>query len=121
MGLDMREIYGEVISSYSRKEAIEDGVLIDVSDLGAAGHFKYPVAITTALHEAVAKGAGKDPETYNARLLDVFHMMMLAAKAGGSDMFFRVKVGARNLGLWGNCGPGDDAEPVITIGFPSDR
>ena len=117
----MTEIYGEVISSYSRAQAIEDGVLVDVSEINdAAKLFKFPVAITTAVHAAVARGAGKSAETYKARLFDVLHMAILAAKAD-PDVFFRVKVGARNLDLWGNCGPGDDASPVITIGFPSDR
>lgn len=117
----MTEMYGEVISSYSRAQAIEDGVLIDVSYFNkGAKLFKHPVAITTALHSAIARGAGKKIEIYNARLWDVLHMAILAAKAD-PDVFFRVKVGARNLDLWGNCGPGDDAAPVVTIGFPSDR
>ena len=119
----MTEIYGEVISSYSRAQAIEDGVLVDVSNVATApngGIFKFPVAITTAVHAMIARGAGKKIETYNARLHDVLHMAVLAAKAD-PDVFFRVKVGARNLDLWANCGPGDDARPVITIGFPSDR
>ena len=118
----MTEMYGEVISSYSRAQAIEDGVLIDVSDTKAADLFRHPVAITTALHIAIARGAGSEPETYNARLFDVIHMMTLKGRAANtSDLFFRVKVGVCNLDLWGTCGPGDDAEPVITVGFPSDR
>lgn len=118
--MTMEELYGGVISSYSRAQAIEDGVLIDVSDTKAAGLYKHPVAITTALHAAISKGAGKDVGTYDARLWDVLYLMI--GRAGADpDVFFRVKVGARNLDLWGNCGPGDDASPVITVGFPSDR
>ncbi len=119
---DMTDLFGEEISSYSRAQAIEDGVLIDVSDTKAADLFKHPVAITTALHAAISRGAGSDPETYNARLFDVIHMMTLKGRASAeSDLFFRVKVGVCNLDLWGNCGPGDDMEPVITVGYPTDR
>lgn len=116
----MTEMYGEVISSYSRAQAIDDGVLIDVSD-NEACLFKHPIAITNALHLALLRGEGNEARTYNARLRDVFCIMTLAARRGGPDVFFTVKVGARNLNLWGNCGPGDDPAPVITVGLPSDR
>ena len=112
----------EVISSYSREQAIEDGVLHDVSDSEAAKLFKYPAAITCALSGALSRGAGNEAATFNARLWDVFYMMQTKARTcSDSDVFFSVKVGSRVLKLWGNCGPGDDAAPVITIGFPEDR
>lgn len=115
------EMFGEVISSYSRAQAIEDGVLIDVSDTKAATLFKFPCAITSSLARALQRGAGSKPETFNARLWDVFYMSKYGASTPASDTFFTVKVGARNLKLWGNCGPGDEGEPVITVGFPEDR
>ena len=109
-----------LISGYSRAQAIEDGQLTDVSDTDAARQFKYPAAITSALHAAIEKGEGRKPETFAARLFDVFWMMRLAARNGGADIQFSVKVGARRLHLHGNCGPGDDPAPVLTVGFPED-
>lgn len=38
----------DLIHSYTRAQAIEDGVLVDVSDVGKGADFKLPVAITRA-------------------------------------------------------------------------
>ena len=111
----------EIISSYSRAQAIADGVLCDVTGSEAADLFKFPAVITVALHSEISRGGGNEAATYNARLWDVFYMMTVAARqSGGSDVFFTVKVGARNLKLRGNIGPGDDPAPVLTVGFPED-
>lgn len=116
------EIFGEVISRYTREQAVSDGVLLDVSDSEAARLFKYPAAITSALASALSRGAGNEAASFNARLWDVFYMMQIKARTSrDSDVFFRVTVGSRVLALWGNCGPGDDGAPVITVGFPEDR
>lgn len=40
----------ELIYSYSRKQAIQDGVLIDVSDQAKASGFKIPVCIGDRLY-----------------------------------------------------------------------
>ena len=116
----LTEIFGEPISSYSRAQAIEDGVLVDVHGTEGAKLFKPRAAITSALHEALNVGAGKQPATYAARLWDVFYMLSVAGRKAGSDVTFRVKVGRRMLTLSGNIGPGDDAAPVLTVGFPED-
>ena len=44
----------EIISQYTRKKAIEDGVLIDVSE-HAKGIFKVPVAVTCGLYSELEK------------------------------------------------------------------
>jgi hypothetical protein len=36
----------EVISSYSRRDALEDGVLVDVSEFAKEAGFKWPLAVT---------------------------------------------------------------------------
>ena len=38
----------DLIHSYTRAQAIEDGVLVDVSDVATEAGFKLPVAITRA-------------------------------------------------------------------------
>ena len=118
----MDDLFGPVISRYTRAQALADGVLFDVSDSEAAGLFKYPAAITTALFSELKRGAGNEAATFNARLWDVFYIMQVQARrTNDSDVFFRVKVGRRVLALWGNVGPGDDPAPVLTVGFPEDR
>jgi hypothetical protein len=41
----------EVIFSYSRKQAIEDGVLVDLTSLARDAGIKFPVAVTRAVFE----------------------------------------------------------------------
>jgi type I site-specific restriction endonuclease len=38
--------FGEVISTYTRAQAVEDGVLIDAGGMAQEAGFKWPVAIT---------------------------------------------------------------------------
>ena len=38
-------IFGDVISTYTRAQALEDGVLIDPGTMAAEAGFKWPVAI----------------------------------------------------------------------------
>ena len=110
--------FGEVISSYSRAQAIEDGVLVVVK--GEAGKlFKYPVVLTRSLLSQLERGNGKQDDTLIARVWDVCYMAR-HGQVDGTDSFFDVTVGRETLHLRANCGPGDDASPVITIGFPAD-
>ena len=39
-------IFGEVVSGYSRAQAVEDGFLCDISELAKEAGFKFPVAIS---------------------------------------------------------------------------
>jgi hypothetical protein len=56
----MEEVFGPVIWGYSRAQAIEDGVLVDLSEAdGCKGHFKYPVAMTRAAWAATVEAGGK--------------------------------------------------------------
>jgi hypothetical protein len=134
-------IFGKVIYSYSRAEAIADGVLIDLGTfsfrpgktvLQEVG-IKFPVAITAAAY-AKAIGGVDEPlppcQDLSGRMFDVVNMLSWAIRrsAGGDRLQYRVSVinwvyrqGARieatkreNVVLKAICGPGDDAEPVIT-------
>jgi hypothetical protein len=41
--------YGEVISTYTRAQAIEDGVLVDAGSIALEAGFTGPVALTSAV------------------------------------------------------------------------
>ncbi len=50
----MEEVFGEVISTYTRAQGIEDGMLVDLStgelgQLAREAGFKVPVAVTAAV------------------------------------------------------------------------
>ena len=41
--------FGDVISTYTRAQAIEDGVLIDAGNIAQEAGFQWPVAVTSAV------------------------------------------------------------------------
>lgn len=127
--------FGELIYSFSRAQAIEDGVLIDVTETAQEAGFRLPVALTSAAwHQAVewteADSRRQTPKDESGRLWDVLWMAYLAAKraSGGCRVQFNVLVvprggAARRPRLTTLCmviGPGDDGEPVITIMLPNE-
>jgi len=55
----------EVIHAYTRAQAIEDGVLVDLSDLAREAGFRFPVAVTQGVWAVLnptkeLEGAGQD-------------------------------------------------------------
>lgn len=129
----MREIFGEVISSYSRAQAIEDGVLVNISPMAREAGIKFPVAMTSASYaKCVALPEDyKGEQDINGRLWDVVWMLLtkIRTSRGGSDLLFKLHVKDVTPGQRGRlelvtlravCGPGDDAEPVITIMLPEE-
>lgn len=112
------EFWGEPISVYTRAQALDDGVLVDVSTVAREAGFRYPVAITQAL-EAVIASQGE----YNGRLWDVLWMASLAARRGSEQITFSLILPyhrATMATLKMVCGPGDEGEPVITIMLPEE-
>jgi hypothetical protein len=56
----------EIISRYSRADAIRDGVLIDVSAVAREAGIRYPVALTCAVWEQCASRPGCCAKTKRA-------------------------------------------------------
>lgn len=69
----------EFIHSYSRKQAIEDGILIDVSQLGREAGFLVPVAITVGLYTEYIKTDLPDQDE-TGRLWDTLVMLAVSAR-----------------------------------------
>lgn len=130
-----------VIHTYSRAQAIADGVLIDVSELGREAGFRFPVAVTAGVWaECIAVPEGVAGQDETGRLWDVLHLLrfaitamkknrprfaLLGQTAPGERVDFAVHVRNDNragdpplVPLYALCGPGDDAEPVITVMLP---
>ena len=120
----------DVVFRYTRKQAIADGVLVDLmqpetASLVREAGFKWPVAMTAgAFSETVCPIGGAVPEgqDLNGRLWDVLRNLWLAVRLRGhrSDrVSFQVLVwdGQRRqtVRLWSLCGPGDQGEPVLTV------
>ena len=122
----------EVISVYTRAQAVEDGALVDVSETAREAGIKFPVAVTAAVWadccewtEADEKKKGGYGQSERGRLWDVISMLRFAISAGGKQgdhLLYKVSriprpgYGAKRLvTLKAICGPGDRPEPVITI------
>lgn len=115
----------EVIHTYSRAEAIRDGVLVDLTALfpDDTSRLKYPVACTAAvwnLIERVCERTGEDPGGY------VWNLCFMAIHAGKTvhptTRIFKCSIPCpgRQHAFKIVCGPGDDLEPVFTIMFPNE-
>ncbi len=118
----------EIISSYTREQAIEDGVLISIpTDLVKEAGLRLPFAMTADAWEAVVALTKRDEEMgqdITGRLWDVLTMFRFFSNAArgratSDRVRFKVSVrhGRRNRVhlLTAICGPGDNAEPVMTI------
>lgn len=107
--------FGEVISSYTRAQAIEDGVLIDVTETARKAGFKFHTVITADV-DALCNDVGDSGEDYAGRLWDILFVANRLARSVSGDRFnFKVSFAGEDHDLWMHCGPGDNAEPVITI------
>jgi len=126
-------IFGDVISSYSRAQALEDGFLVDVSETAREAGIKFPVALTRPVWDGYCEvPAGVIAQDVAGRLWDVLHMLRLAirrAPAPSDRVNFSVYVRNHNrdtldrrdlVELKAICGPGDTPEPVITIMLPTE-
>jgi Family of unknown function (DUF6573) len=133
---DDQSFWGEVIHSYTRAEAIEDGVLIDVSRTAKEAGFKWPTAITNAAWQDCvawtdADNARQTFQDQTGRLWDVLWMAITAIRKSaqsGQVLYYEIdrvprdgksfRAEQRQLKLV--CGPGDHGEPVITIMLPDE-
>ena len=130
------EPFGPVVFAYSRRQAIEDGVLVDVTDTAREAGFRIPVALSRNVWDRLVAL----PEGYRGfqdeagRLWDVLWMARhYALDAAGSDrvtMCVLVRDIRRDL-RDSNAAPrrhfpivaigaGDEGATAITIMFPED-
>ena len=126
--------FGDVISTYTRAQAIEDGVLIDVGSMAQEAGFKWPVAVTSAAWADCVAWTEDDnrQQVYqdeSGRLWDVLFMASHAirTRSGSGDrllfQLYRVTRDRRSTKaelttLKLIVGPGDQGEPVINILLP---
>jgi hypothetical protein len=125
----------DLIYAYTRAQALADGVLVDVSTMAREAGFRYPTAITADLHVRITSNEREKAlgQSYEGRLWDVVFLASFAARRAGQvdRCSFEVslfeaeaapphRTHRRTLSLWMVVGPGDQGEPVITIGFPED-
>jgi hypothetical protein len=138
----MNELFAdaEVISRYTRRQAIEDGVLVQLSGEGYEGDawvpamvaeagFKFPIAMTAeafSRYVELTPAAKRACNDMKGRLWDVLWMLRQAiGRSTGQELVFTFycvvdRVRPSRVQLKSVCGPGDAMEPVITIMLPEE-
>ncbi len=132
--------FGEVISTYTRAQAIEDGVLIDAGPTVKEVGFKLQVALTSAVWADCVAWTDSDSQKkpfqdQSGRLYDLLFMAAFAIQTSedSSDRLlsgvllyelYRVprdgfSTEAKPVTLKLIIGPGDHGEPVLTILLPT--
>ena len=134
--MNINELFGESISTYTRAQAIEDGQLIDVSETAHEAGFTLPVAMTATVwadciawtDDDIEKQAYQDE---SGRLWDVLYMAyhgIRTSKASDDQLLYQLYRVPRDghsteavlVTLKLIIGPGDTPEPVITILLPNE-
>lgn len=114
----------EVISVYTRAQAIEDGVLADVTEVAREAGFNCSVAVTSAVWDAIEDiPPSKTFQDVKGRLWDVLWMARLAAKRGGDLTFYKIIMhrGRKTYQtLKMVAGPDDAGALCITIMMPDE-
>jgi hypothetical protein len=123
-----QSLFGEVISAYTREQAIADGVLIDVSETAKEAGIRYPTCLTRAVWNRYVEVPDNLPgQDREGRLWDILWMCRwgISRSKDSSELLFELHVAnepgpAKPVTLKAICGPGDKAEPVITICLPEE-
>jgi hypothetical protein len=120
----------DLIHVYTRAQAIEDGVLVDVSETAWEARIKWPVALTRAVWcEYVKVPEGVEGQDEAGRLWDVLFMLVeaLCGSLCGPRDTIHYQLSVRNdnrapklVTLKAVCGPDDDGSPCITVMLPDE-
>ena len=114
----------EVIHSYSRAQALEDGVLIDITETTREAGIRFPVAVTNNVFASYVRiPAGVEAQDEKGRLWDIAFMLAIAIRRlGNGSSIINYELYVRNnnrraelVRLKAVCGPGDDGKPVVTV------
>lgn len=121
--------FSEVIYSYTRKQALEDGVLVDLNQfipIHESG-YKYPIACTETVWNIInaAVKNKKYCNDYEGVIWDIIYMSRFKSQAiSASTHLYKVIITGvsrqRTFTFKIMVHPGDNMEPVITIMLPEE-
>lgn len=113
------ELFGNIVFSYTRAQALQDGTLIEVTNAARTHGFRLPFALSYAVFARFVAG---DADGESGRLYRLLRRSYEQARAaarsagGGGDRIyfdFTDDRGSEHLIL--HVGPGDTAAPVLTL------
>lgn len=113
--------FGDLVYSYTRKDAINDGVLVNLSKFPVTRAYWSRNLCCTAIVWAIIEEANKTGSDLDGVLHDIYWIAKTAISRGNREddsASFRVAIGNRDFDLRLHIGPGDHAEPVLTLMLP---
>jgi hypothetical protein len=121
----------ELISVYSRADALRDGVLIDLSDLARQAGFRIPLAVTEAVYRSYLDPSpelANEGQSFAGRAWDLLQILRFAAAVytDRSEIHFKVLFvlspgcPPEPVPLKALCHPGDNGEPILTVLLPNE-
>ena len=128
---DDADPFGPVIYSYTRAQAVADGIQIEVSKTAREAGIMFPVFLTRTVFDAyVAVPPGVTAQDEAGRLWDIVWMLRFAimrSRPGHPYLPFALYVrndnrAAKLVKLVATCGPLDidDEQPSITVLMPDE-
>lgn len=115
--------FGEVIYSYTRAQAIADGVLVDLSKIEVTRqHWKHHLACTSTVWAIIEKALQTEGQDVNWIVHDISTMAKLAIRNAREveQVFFKVIIAGQTYTFKLHIGPGDAGEPVLTLMLPNE-
>lgn len=113
---NMEDLFGAPIYTYTRKQAVDDGVLVNLGRI-AREYYKYPVCVTASVWAEIMEGATHPAHEISAIVRDVLWMSQkgISQRIDETQHLFKVVIADRTHEYKAMCHPGDNMEPVITI------
>jgi len=122
--------FGEVIFSYTRSQAVADGVQVEVTKTAQEAGIRFPVFLTRAVYDAyVTVPPGVTGQDEAGQLWDILWMLRVAIQLARTGieripvtLYVRDNHGLRLVRLIATCGPLDldDPQPAITVMLPEE-
>lgn len=124
----MENLFGKVIHAYTRSQAIEDGVLKDVTETAKEAGLKWPTAVTqTVWNYMIDNEEERNEDAIDIKTYDVCVMLVLAIKIKRPNekeilypMVRIVNETQKDVVLKATLSAGDEGEPTFTISMPEE-
>ncbi len=118
------------VFQYTRAQAIEDGVLVDLTELARESGFKVPVACTAAVWNGYVVPTQRTRalgQSERGRARNMLHTLFNAVRKDGSGdavtfqvMFLQTPDRRVMVKLKALFGPDDRGEPAVTVMLPGE-
>jgi hypothetical protein len=114
--------YDDIIFAYTADQALEDGILADVTEMGHEAGFptSLKVRVTRSVYDACTPPESNKIESFDGRMWDVLSLAINAVRCTTSESMtqFTVKIGRKNVNLYAALDT--TSEPAVHIMFPED-